>query len=331
MSDSSSRREPAEISLAARATIVYVGAPEGFEALCEVAAGRAEAVHIEAEPAAVAEALFDADALLDASMQVHIDDGMIAAAPGLKIISCATTGSDHIDRAEAERRGIAIHTLREDSELLQNITPAAELSWALVLAAARRLPAALAHTRQGGWQREDFPGLMLHGKRLGLIGCGRIGDWMARYGRAFGMTVVGYDPFIEDWPEDIQPTQLEELVKSSDVISVHVHLSDETRGLVSAKLLAVTKPGAIFINTSRGAIVDEGALLEALESGRLGAAGLDVLEGEPEIAGHPLIAYARENDNLLITPHCGGFSPDAVRLVCRRAAEKITAALGLDT
>jgi phosphoglycerate dehydrogenase-like enzyme len=107
-------------------------------------------------------------------------------------------------------------------------------------------------------------------------------------------------------------------------------LSDETRGLVSAELLATIKPGAILINTSRGAIVDEAALLEALQSGRLGAAGLDVLEGEPEVAGHALIAYAREHDNLLITPHCGGFSPDAVRLVCRRAAEKIAAHLGLD-
>ncbi len=313
------------------ARIVYLGAPEGFAALEEAIAGRAELDYVEAEPMAVAEALFDASALLDASMQVHIDDGMIAAAPDLQVISCATTGSDHIDRGECLRRSIPVHTLREDRELLQNITPAAELSWALVLAAARRQPAALAHTRAGGWRREDFPGLMLHGKRLGLIGCGRIGGWMARYGQAFGMTVVGYDPFVEAWPESIRPAGLNELFESCDVISVHVHLSDETRGLISAELLATIKPGAILINTSRGAIVDEAALLVALQSGRMGAAGLDVLEGEPEVAGHPLMAYAREHDNLLITPHCGGFSPDAVRLVCRRAAEKIAAHLGLDS
>ncbi len=310
--------------------IVYLGAPEGFAALADVVAGRAELDHVEAEPTAVAEALFDASALLDASMQVHIDDGMIAAAPDLAVISCATTGSDHIDRAETGRRGIPVHTLRQDPELLQNITPAAELSWALVLAAARGLPAALAHTRDGGWRREEFPGLMLHGKRLGLVGCGRIGGWMARYGQAFGMTVVGNDPFLETWPESIRPVPLAELFETCDVISVHVHLSDETRGLVSAELLANIKPGAIFINTSRGAVVDEEALLEALESGRLGAAGLDVLDGEPEVENHPLMVYARNHDNLLITPHCGGFSPDAVRRVCRRAAEKIVAALGLE-
>jgi D-3-phosphoglycerate dehydrogenase len=116
---------------------------------------------------------------------------------------------------------------------------------------------------------------------------------------------------------------LEELVSTSDVITVHVHLSEETRGLLSADLIGRIKPGAIFLNTSRGALADEAALLDALKSGRLAAAGLDVLEGEPEVADHPLRRYAQTHDNLLITPHCGGFSPDAVRVVCRRAAEKI--------
>ena len=102
-----------------------------------------------------------------------------------------------------------------------------------------------------------------------------------------------------------------------------MHLSDATRGLISADVFDRMKPGAIFINTSRGAVADEAALLKGLESGRLAAAGLDVLEGEPDIETHPLLKYARAHDNLLITPHCGGYSPDAVRLVCRRAAEKV--------
>jgi len=108
-----------------------------------------------------------------------------------------------------------------------------------------------------------------------------------------------------------------------------VHLSEETTGLLSPDLLAGIKPGAIVINTSRGAIIDEAALLAGLESGRIGAAGLDVLDGEPEIDQHPLIVYSRSHDNLIVTPHIGGFSPDAVRVVCRRAAEKIMAKLGL--
>ena len=303
--------------------IIYVGAIEGFDALQEVTSGHVDAKFIPAEPDAVANALTDADALLDASMKVRITDAFVREAPQLKVISCATTGSDHIERTELNQRNIPVRTLREDVELLQNITPAAELSWAFVLAAARRLPSALRHTAAGQWVREEFPGTMLNGRQLGLVGCGRIGRWMSRYAHAFGMKVVGYDPYADPWPDGIERQPIERVFETSDVISVHVHLSDETRGLISADLLQRAKAGAIFINTSRGGLVDEAALLQVLQSGHLGAAGLDVLNGEPDIADHPLIAYAREHDNLLITPHCGGFSPDAVRRVCRRAAEKI--------
>ena len=242
----------------------------------------------------------------------------------MRIISCATTGSDHIAQAEAASRGIEIRTLREDPELLRGLTPAAELSWALVMACARRLVPAVAHVRDGKWQREQFPGTMLRGRTLGVVGCGRIGQWMARYATAFGMHVVGCDPHVDPWPETIERcATVLEVADRADVLSVHVHLTDATRGLISAEAFERMKPGSIFINTSRGAVADESALLKALETGRLAAAGLDVLEGEPEIEDHPLLRYARAHDNLLITPHCGGYSPDAVRLVCRRAAEKV--------
>jgi len=309
-------------------TIIYIGAPEGFEALATTASD-ADCIHVKAETEALSNALKGAHGLLDASMKVRIDDDMIAAAPDLQVISCATTGSDHIARDEVGVRGINVHTLREDSDLLLGITPAAELSWALVLACARRLPAAAAHTREGQWMREEFPGIMLNGRTLGLIGCGRLGQWMSRYGSAFGMKVLGFDPHVEPWPETIEKTTLPDLVANSDVISVHVHLSEETRGLLSGKLLANIKPNAIVVNTSRGAIIDEAALLEGLKSGRIGAAGVDVLDGEPDIDQHPLVVYSRGHDNIIVTPHIGGFSPDAVRLVCRRAAEKIVTKLGI--
>ena len=306
-----------------RPVIVYLGAEEGREAAQKLLGERAEIVHPKAEAGDVAAALKNADALLDASMKVPLSDDMIAAAPRLKIISCATTGSDHIERGELEMREIPVHTLKEDGALLQNITPAAELTFALLLACARQLPAALSAVKRGDWSREDFPGVMLNGRQLGIVGCGRIGGWMARYGRAFAMRVVGYDPAATNISQDIEPVSLEQLVETSDFVSVHVHLSDETRGLISADLFARMKPGAIFLNTSRGAIADEAALLEGLQSGRIAAAGVDVLDGEPDVAQHPLRLYAQSHDNLLITPHCGGFSPDAVRVVCRRAAEKI--------
>ena len=309
--------------------IAYVGAPEGFESLCETLAGRAVPKHVEATPEALGAALANADALLDASMKVPLSDTMVEAAPVLKIVSCATTGSDHIARGALSARGAPVCTLREDAALLRTLTPAAELSWALLLACARRLPAASRHVEAGQWVRESFPGLMLNGRTLGLVGCGRLGQWMARYAAAFGLTVLGHDPHVRPWPEGIVETGLGDMMAEVDALSVHVHLSEETRGLISADLLRRVKPGLILINTSRGAIVDEAALLAGLRDGRIGAAGLDVLDGEPDIAGHPLIGYARRHDNLIITPHIGGFSPDAVRRVCRRAAEKIISHLGL--
>jgi phosphoglycerate dehydrogenase-like enzyme len=306
---------------------IYLGAEDGLNATAKALAGISEVRHVPAEAASVAAAMASADAVLDASMKVRITDAMVVAAPRLRIISTATTGSDHIERKALGDRGIPVRTLKEDPGVLCNLTPAAELSWAMVMACARKLTAAVKHVNGGGWTRELFPGVMLNGRTLGLIGCGRIGGWMSRYAQAFGMRVQGYDPHLTTLPAGIEPASLTQVMASSDVISVHVHLTDETRNLVSRTLFESIKPGAIFINTSRGAIADEAALLDGLRTGCIAAAGLDVLEGEPDTAEHPLVCYAREHDNLLITPHCGGFSPDAVRKVCTHAATKIRAVL----
>ncbi len=305
------------------ALVIYLGSEEGFDAACAVLSPIAQMRHVQAQTEAVAKALMDADALLDASMKIRITDAMVEAASRLKIVSCATTGSDHIERQALTRRNVPVRTLKEDPELLQGITPAAELSWALMMACARNLKGAFRHTESGHWVREEFPGMMLKGKVLGLIGCGRIGGWMSRYGQAFGMAVLAHDPHQQSLPPGVERRSLESLVEESDFVSIHVHLSDETRGMVSRALLERFKRGAVFVNTSRGALADETALRDALVAGRIAAAGVDVLEGEPDVSTHPLIEYARTHDNLIVTPHCGGFSPDAVRIVCRRAAEKI--------
>src|SRR5687768_7074879 len=306
--------------------VIYLGGEEGFEATRQALEGAADVVHVAAEPDKVAGALREADGLLDASMKVRLTPEMLRAASKLRIISCATTGADHIARDGLATRGIAVRTLKEDPELLRNITPAAELSWALLMACARKLPAAVAHVMAGGWTREQFPGVMLRGKRLGLVGCGRIGGWMARYARAFDMDVIGHDPFLQKFPDTIRKAPLEHVFSQSDFVSIHVHLSPETAGLVSSALIDSMKPAAFLINTSRGALVNETARLAALESGRLAGAGLDVLEREPDTGNHPLVRYARTHHNLIITPHVGGFSPDAVRVVCAHAAGKIRAA-----
>ena len=309
--------------------VIYIGADIGFMAMKKEFGSIVLPTHVESSKEAVASALQKAHGFLDASMKVKITNDMIRSASNLRVISCATTGSDHIEREELENRAIPVYTLKDERDLLMNLTPAAELSWALLMACARKLTSAFDHVKSGQWIRENFPGTMLKGKQIGIIGCGRIGGWMARYAQAFDMEVVGYDPYVDRLPDGILRVTLEELIQTSDFISVHVHLTDETRGLITRDLLEKAKPGAVLINTSRGAIIDESALLVCLKTGRLGAAGLDVLEGEPEIDQHPLVKYARAHDNLIITPHCGGFSPDAVALVCAHAAKKIIHTLGI--
>jgi D-3-phosphoglycerate dehydrogenase len=186
------------------------------------------------------------------------------------------------------------------------------------------------HVLEGNWVREEFPGIMLKGKTLGLIGCGRIGSWMARYARAFDMDVIGHDPFVEPWPEHIGRRELDEVLSTADFISLHVALNDQSRGMIGAREFGIMKAGVVFINTSRGGLIDESALVEGLSSGRIGAAALDVLDGEPEINHHPLVEYARNHENVIITPHIGGFSPDAVKMVVAHASRRILKFLSSD-
>jgi phosphoglycerate dehydrogenase-like enzyme len=309
--------------------VLYLGPSEALVSARRVLEPMLKVIAPEPTREAVAAHLDDTIAIVDASMKVTFDRAMLDRAPKLRAISTATTGADHIDSQALAERGVSLLTLAGEKEVLHNLTPAAELSWALLMACCRRLRGAMQHVLEGRWVREEFPGIMLKGKVLGLIGCGRIGGWMARYARAFDVEVVGYDPFVAPWPEQICRTDLDTLLSTADFISVHVPLNDQTRGMIGAREFEMVKRGAILINTSRGAVIDELALLNALIEGRVAAAGLDVLEGEPQVERHPLVEYARAHDNLIITPHIGGFSPDAVKIVVAHAARRILGALEL--
>ncbi len=305
------------------ARVGWLGPELARDVAAEVLADVAEVLDIPLDADALAAALPDLDAVLDASTRVPMGAAALAAAPRLRIVSLASTGSSHVDAEAARAGGVAVRTLREDRDLLADLTPAAEHTWALLLAVARRLPAAAAHARDGGWTREGFPGLMLRGRTLGIIGLGRIGGHVARYGAAFGMEVVAHDPVRTDWPAEVRPVTLDELLAGADVITVHVHLDDATHDLLDAEALARCRPGAIVINTSRGGVLDDAAAVALVRSGHLGGLGLDVLALEPPAPDDPVLAAAQELDTIVVTPHVGGFSPDAVRLVVRRAAEKI--------
>lgn len=260
-------------------------------------------------------AVQDAD-ILWVRLRHRIDREVLEAAGRLKAILCATTGLDHIDIVEAERRGIRVLSLRGEAELLKDIRATAEHTVALILALVRKLPAAAAHVRQGGWNRDLFKGAELYGKTAGIIGYGRLGRQVARYLKAFEMRLLISDPRAEG--ASLEPgltlLPLIKLLPQAEIVTLHVDLRSETRRFFGREQFAAMKPGAYFINTSRGELVDEEALQDALESGHLAGAALDVLSAEQTVpvAERALLAYAREHDNLLITPHLGGCTAESM-------------------
>ncbi|MFC9128063.1 2-hydroxyacid dehydrogenase [Streptomyces sp. NPDC057099] len=224
---------------------------------------------------------------------------MDAAGPSLRVVALASMGFDNVDRAAAAERGIVVtHTPRVLAETT------ADLTFALILAARRRIGAAGASLESGSWslfRMHDYLGLDIHGATLGLVGYGQIGRAVARRAHGFGMRVLHHDPYAPD--DDLSTSvDLATLLAESDVVSLHVPLTEETRHLVSARELTAMKPTATLVSTSRGGVVDEEALLHAVREGRLHSAGLDVFEREPmgpELS--PLVA----EPNVVTLPHIG--------------------------
>jgi D-3-phosphoglycerate dehydrogenase len=273
----------------------------------------------------------DVDVLI-VRLRFQVDEEVFSAAPNLKAIVSATTGLDHIDLKEAEQRGVKVLSLRGETDFLRSIPATAELTWGLLLALTRNIPAAFGSVVQGRWQRDHYKGHDLAGKRLGILGLGRIGSMVARYGLAFGMQVFAYDPNPTLWVRGVKETgSMEELLSLSDVFSIHVPLKPETIKLIGAAELRLLPVGSVLLNTSRGDILDEEALLEALKSGQLAGAGLDVLSNErsESLISSPLIEYARTNPNLILTPHIGGATYESMAATEVFMAEKLVQYLRL--
>jgi D-3-phosphoglycerate dehydrogenase len=246
----------------------------------------------------------------------QVDREVIDAGRRLKFIVSATTGLDHIDLEYAQSKGITVVSLRGETEFLRGIRSTAEHTWALLLALLRRIPQASASVRAGAWDRDAFRGNELAGKRLGIVGLGRIGQMVACYGQAFGMSTAAYDPAAPEWPHGVEPApDLAALLGRSDVLTLHVPLTAETALMMGEAQVAQLPAGAVLVNTSRGDLVDEKALLRALERGHLAGAALDVITHERQPAlrqGSPLLAYARDHENLLVTPHIAGATVEAM-------------------
>ena len=263
------------------------------------------------------------DVLMDASMKVRISAETIKKAANLKLIVTATTGADHIDQQALVARNIPILTLAGQKEFLKGLSSAAEHSWLLLLATARKLRSSIHHVEQGGWDRVQFPGIMIRNKTLGVIGMGRIGSLMSGYAKAFEMNVLGYDSEIKKFSSDAIPSELNELLAKSDIVTIHIPRNDKTKNFFDAKKINRMKQGSLLVNTSGGSIIDEKALVHALEEGRVAGVGVDVLTTEPKNEESPLWRYAKDHENVIITPHIGGFCPEAVGLSIRFSGERI--------
>jgi D-3-phosphoglycerate dehydrogenase / 2-oxoglutarate reductase len=232
-----------------------------------------------------------------------IDREAIQAAGRLKVIARYGVGVDAVDLQAAGERGIVVTNTPG-----ANAVSVAELTIGLMLALARNLPAAVQETRSGGWAR--LSGVALGGKTAGLVGFGAIGQQVARRLLCFNCTVLAYDPLVKAAPADLAAVQLlplHEVLGRADFLSLHCPLTPETRGMVAADLLERMKPGAFFINTARGELVDETALLAALQSGRLRGAALDVFSKQPLPEDHPLLALPQ----VIATPHLGSHTDSA--------------------
>ncbi|MDA0999763.1 MAG: phosphoglycerate dehydrogenase [bacterium] len=256
-----------------------------------------------------------AEAILNIRAFCKFDAGFFERHPGLKMISIWGTGTDHVDLGAAKKAGVTISNTPGVAAV-----SVAEHNLALMLAAARHIPEMDTAVRRGEWPRGQMT--QLAGKTLGLIGLGAIGKQMARLGRGIGMRLIAWtfhpdEAFARE--VSLEWVSLDDLYARADVVSVHVRQSPETTGMVGAEAFGRMKPSAILVNTARGPIVDEEALIGALSGRIIAAAGLDVFDREPLPAGHPFTKLP----NLVLSPHNAGITPEVTEAGLRLAVENI--------
>lgn len=257
---------------------------------------------------------------------IKVDEEFLTHANGLKVVGTCSTGTDHIDKCALQSRNIDLLSLTTEYKLLDTFTSTAEMAWGLLLSCLRRIPFHFERALRGeiGPKEHISESYQLSGKTLGIVGLGRLGCMVAAYGKAFRMRVLTNDIKPVEM-EGVENVDFDALLRESDVVSLHVHLNKNTHHLMNRENLGKMKPNSVLINTARGDLIDEAALIESLESEKLLAAGLDVIHDEwgNDIAQRPLIEYAKTHHNLVITPHIGGASFESIVEARRFMARKM--------
>lgn len=246
-----------------------------------------------------------------------IDAELLSRAKKLQVIITATSGFDHIDLAATAKWGVTVMFTPE-----ANIESAAQLTWSLVLACANRLTQAHRMMKAGEWNREALIGLELNKKTYGIVGLGRIGRRVSDMAHAFGMNVIAFDPYCDEASfkhAGAERVAYEEILKSSDILSYHVPKTQETIHMLNRSHFEYIHRGLVLVNTSRGSVIHEQDLCEALEKGWIGSVGLDVFEKEPLPRSSKLLNY----QNVVVTPHCGANTQEAFAKASEQAALKL--------
>jgi D-3-phosphoglycerate dehydrogenase len=291
---------------------------QGIELMRE--APELDVVSAVGSPEQLTAALTGAHALVVRS-STRVTDDLMARAPNLKVIARAGMGLDNIDVAAATRRGITVLNTAG-----ANAISAAEHTFALLLSLLRRIPWAMESVLRGEWRRQAFGGSELYGKTLSTLGLGRIGQHVVRLARGFGMQVLAFDPYVpEETATQLQVglVSLQTALSRADAVTLHLPLNDDTQLIVNETTLGLIRPSAVLINTARGGLIDDAALVAALDAGRLAGAALDVFATEPLPTDSPL----RASDKILLTPHLAASTAEAQERVSLEVYETVHRAL----
>jgi D-3-phosphoglycerate dehydrogenase len=249
----------------------------------------------------------------------QITPEVMDAAPSLRVISKHGSGTDTIDKTAARARGIEV-----TAAVGANAAAVAEQAMALLLACAKSVVKLNERMHAGHWDKATHKSVELCGRTVGVVGLGAIGRRFARMAHAMDMRVIGFDPYARDLPDYVEQVELEAIWRESDAISLHCPLTEDNRNLLNGRTLARCKPGVIVVNTGRGGLIEEAALLDALATGQVGMAGLDAFAQEPVAPGHPFSG----NPKLVLSPHIGGVTSDAYVNMGVAAARNVLAVLG---
>jgi len=241
--------------------------------------------------------------------QSFILDRELLEHTSLKVINTCSTGLNHIDIDYCERNDIEVWSLKTDFELINDLPSTAELSFGLMMSLLRKIPEGFDSVKKGEWDYEPFIGRQVKGLTIGIIGYGRLGRITAELLKGWGVKILVNDPYVDVDNKNCIRTTMHEVWKQSDVIFLHLHVTDTTRELVSDYFISNMKKGSILINTSRGELVNEKDVINSIKEGHLGGYGTDVIADEfGDVKESELVEFSRENDNVVITPHVGGMT-----------------------